>query len=119
MSDEHFTVDGTLIEAWASHKSFRPKRRDRDASRSTGGDIDFRGEKRKNQTHESTTDPGCSVIHQVQRKPGEAELHGTYIDQKTVNGLLVQTFLTEATGRAEQDVSRAAHESKRSHRESV
>jgi hypothetical protein len=52
MSDEHFTVDGTLIEAWASHKSFRPK----DGTGKPpgpGGDVDFRGEKRKNQTHES------------------------------------------------------------------
>ena len=50
MSDEHFTVDGTLIEAWASHKSFRPK----DGSGKppgAGGDVDFRGEKRKNETH--------------------------------------------------------------------
>ena len=49
MSDEHFTVDGTLIEAWASHKSFRPK----DGTGKPpgpGGDVDFRGEKRKNQT---------------------------------------------------------------------
>ena len=56
MSDEHFTVDGTLIEAWASQKSFRPK----DGSgkpAGAGGEVDFKGEKRKNQTHESTTDP--------------------------------------------------------------
>jgi transposase len=79
MADEHFTVDGTLIEAWASHKSFRPK----DGTGKppeAGGAVDFRGEKRKNQTHESTTDP--DAIHQVQRKPGEAELHGTCIDGK-------------------------------------
>jgi transposase len=60
MSDEHFTVDGTLIEAWASHKSFRPK----DGSGKppgAGGDVDFRGEKRKNQTHESTTDPDARL----------------------------------------------------------
>ena len=51
MSDEHFTVDGTLIEAWASQKSFRRK----DGRRSrlgAGGEVDFHGEKRKNQTHE-------------------------------------------------------------------
>src|SRR5260370_33323 len=56
MSDEHFTVDGTLIEAWASHKSFRPK----DGTGKPpepGGDVDFRGEKRKNQTHDSTPQP--------------------------------------------------------------
>src|ERR1039457_3458000 len=60
MSDEHFTVDGTLMEAWASHKSFRPK----DGTGKPpgpGGDVDFRGEKRKNQTHESTTYPDARL----------------------------------------------------------
>src|SRR6266436_5670385 len=56
LSDEHFTADGTLLEAWASHKSFRPKDGTGQAP-GPGGDVDFRGEKRKNQTHESTTDP--------------------------------------------------------------
>jgi hypothetical protein len=55
MSDEHFTVDGTLVEAWASHKSFRAKDGTGKPS-GPGGDVDFRGEKRKNQTHESTTE---------------------------------------------------------------
>src|ERR1700756_3544643 len=61
MSDEHFTVDGTLIEAWASHKSFPPK----DGTGKppgAGGDVDFRGEQRKNQTHESTTDPDARLF---------------------------------------------------------
>jgi transposase len=82
MSDEHFTVDGTLIEAWASHKSFRPK----DGTGKPpgpGGDVDFRGEKRKNETHESNNRSGCPVIHQVPRKRGEAKLHGTCIDGKS------------------------------------
>lgn len=52
LSDEHFSVDGTLIEAWASHKSFRPK-----DGRDTGTGTDFRGTHRKNDTHESVTDP--------------------------------------------------------------
>jgi hypothetical protein len=57
MSDEHFTVDGTLIQAWASQKSFRLK----DGS-DDGDGTDFRGQKRSNKTHESTTDPmrGCT-----------------------------------------------------------
>ncbi len=53
MSDDHFTVDGTLIEAWASHKSFRRK----DGGDDSGGGVDFHGEKRSNKTHESSTDP--------------------------------------------------------------
>ena len=55
LSDEHFTVDGTLIEAWASHKSFKPK----DGSDEEGGD--FRGQKRRNDTHQSTTDPEAKL----------------------------------------------------------
>ena len=61
MSDEHFTVDGTLIEAWASQKSFRRKD-GRGNPPEAGGNVDFHGETRKNKTHTSTTDPtpGCS-----------------------------------------------------------
>src|SRR5262249_59866867 len=53
LSDEHFSVDGTLIEAWASQKSFRPK----DGSGDDDGGTNFQGQKRKNDTHASTTDP--------------------------------------------------------------
>ena len=64
LSDEHFTVDGTLIEAWASQKSFQKK---------DGGEGDgsqFRGERRSNDTHESKTDPGPSCIAKAMaRKP--------------------------------------------------
>src|SRR5690349_22396769 len=56
LSDEHFTVDGTLIEAWASHKSFRPKNGGEPLSEN-GRDVDFHGKKRSNRTHQSTTDP--------------------------------------------------------------
>jgi hypothetical protein len=55
MSDEHFTVDGTLIEAWASHKRFQ--RKDGDEKRGTGRSTSFHGEKRTNDTDESKTDP--------------------------------------------------------------
>ena len=55
LSDEHFSVDGTLIEAWASHKSFRPK----DGSGDDDGGADFHGQQRKNDTHASTSDPDC------------------------------------------------------------
>jgi transposase len=75
MSDEHFTVDGTLIEAWASHKSFRPK----DGSGKppgAGGDVDFRGEKRKNQTHESTTDPDARLFTKSSGSPAKLSYMG-------------------------------------------
>ncbi|HWY55431.1 MAG TPA: IS5 family transposase [Terriglobales bacterium] len=103
MSDEHFTVDGTLIEAWASHKSFRPK----DGTGKppgAGGDVDFRGEKRKNETHESTTDPDARLF--TKSRGSEAKLsYMGHVLMENRNGLLVQTFLTEASGRAERDAA--------------
>ncbi len=103
MSDEHFTVDGTLIEAWASHKSFRPK----DGTGKPpgpGGDVDFRGEKRKNGIHESTTDPDARLF--TKSRGSEAKLsYMGHVLMENRNGLLVQTFLTEATGRAERDAA--------------
>lgn len=103
MSDEHFTVDGTLIEAWASHKSFRRK----DGSGKPpgpGGDVDFRGEKRKNQTHESRTDPDARLF--TKSRGSEAKLsYMGHVLMENRNGLLVQTFLTEASGRAERDAA--------------
>src|SRR5258706_16023082 len=103
MSDEHFTVDGTLIEAWASHKSFRPK--DRTAKPpEPGGDVDFRGEKRKNQTHESTTDPDARLFTKSSGSQAKLSYMG-HVLMENRNGLLVQTFLTEATGRAERDAA--------------
>ena len=61
MSDEPFTVDGTLIEAWTSQKSFRRKD-GKGNPPGAGGEVDFHGEKRKNQTHESTTDRDVAVF---------------------------------------------------------
>jgi transposase len=103
LSDEHFTVDGTRIEAWASQKSFRPK----DGTGKPpgpGGDVDFHGEKRKNQTQELTTDPDARLY--TKSRGSEAKLssrgHGLMENR---NGLWVQTFLTEANGRAERDAA--------------
>ena len=72
LSDEHFSVDGTMIEAWASHKSFRPK----DGSGDSGGGgsrndaRDFRGEQRSNDTHASTTDPEAKLYKRSAGTPG-------------------------------------------------
>jgi transposase len=100
MSDEHFTVDGTLIEAWASHKSFRRKD-GKGKPPEAGGDVDFHGEKRKNETHESTTDPDARLFKKS--KGSEAKLsYLGHVLMENRNGLLVQTFLTEANGRAER-----------------
>ena len=103
MSDEHFTVDGTLIEAWASHKSFRRK----DGTGKppeVGGDVDFRGEKRKNQTHESTTDPDARLFTKSSGSQAKLSYMG-HVLMENRNGLLVQTFLSEASGRAERDAA--------------
>ena len=72
LSDEHFSVDGTLIEAWASHKSFRPK----DGTDDDDDGANFHGQKRKNDTHASTSDPDSQALSQGGRPGGKALLHG-------------------------------------------
>ena len=103
LSDEHFTVDGTLIEAWASHKSFRPK----DEEPKPGGgnrEVNFHGESRSNETHQSTTDPEARLYKKS--KGSEAKLsylgHGRMENR---NGLLVRTCVTRADGTAERDAA--------------
>jgi transposase len=99
-SDEHFTVDGTLIEAWASHKSFRPK--DEDPGASAGqGEANFRGERRRNDTHQSTSNSEARLFKQS--KGSEAKL--SYLGHVLVenrHGLLLQTMVTPAEGAAER-----------------
>src|SRR3990170_4711457 len=103
LSDEHFTVDGTLIEAWASHKSFRPKDEEPGAG---GGDheVNFHGQTRSNDTHQSTTDPEARLYKKS--KGSEAKLsslcHGLMENR---NGLLVGTRVTLAGGAAERDAA--------------
>ena len=101
LSNEHFTVDGTLIEAWASQKSFRQKGSQRDQP-GADGEVDFHGEKRSNQTHESTTDPDARLYKKS--KGSEAKLsYLGHVLMENRHGLLVQTMLTQANGRAERD----------------
>jgi len=94
LSDDHFTVDGTLIEAWASHKSFRPKDESGDKP-DDKGDVNYRGEKRKNDTHQSTTDPEAKLMR---KGPGkEAKLsYGAHCLMENRNGLVVGMLVTEA-----------------------
>jgi transposase len=106
LSDEHFTVDGTLIEAWASQKSFQPK---------TGGDaeppaegsnpeVNFRGEKRSNHTHQSTTDPEARLYKKA--KGHEAKLgYLGHVLMENRHGLVVDTRLTLATGTTEREAA--------------
>ena len=110
MSAEHFTVDGTLIEAWASAKSFRPKDEkpgDRPAPDDKGNpSIDFKGEKRSNETHQSTTDPEARL---AKKAPGDkAKLSfAQHALMENRHGLLVDLRITQASGTAEREAALA------------
>ena len=105
LSDEHFTVDGTLLEAWASHKSFKPK----DSNRTPPEDprnpsVDFHGQTRRNDTHASTTDPDARLY----KKGGGHEAKLAYLGHlltENRHGLIVDTAVTAATGTAERDAA--------------
>ena len=98
LSDEHFTVDGTLIEAWASHKSFRPK----DSTDGRGGGSNFHGNKRRNETHESKTDPQARLFRKGRGKEAKLCYLGHVLTENR-NGLVVDVELTAADGRAERE----------------
>jgi IS5 family transposase len=89
LSDEHFSVDGTLIEAWASMNPGR------------NGEKDFRGERRKNETHASITDPDAKLFRKGQGREARLCFMGHALMENR-NGLVVQAHLTEASGTAER-----------------
>jgi transposase len=96
LSDEHFTVDGTLIEAWASQKSFQKK---------DGGEGDgsaFRGDKRTNDTHESKTDPDAKLYRKGNGQEAKLGYLG-HVMMENRNGLIVDAMVTQADGTAERD----------------
>jgi len=103
-SNEHFTVDGTLLEAWASLKSFQRK----DGGRSEPADDrgnptgNFHGEKRSNQTHASTTDPDAKLARKGKGKEAKLSYSGNVLMENR-NGLIVNTEVFEANGTAERD----------------
>jgi hypothetical protein len=101
MSDDHFTVDGTLIEAWASQKSFRRKDGGSDDS-GTGGD--FHGEKRTNQTHTSTTDPDARLYRKSKGKEARLSYLGHIVTENR-HGLIAEAMTTHADGTAEADAA--------------
>ena len=106
LSAEHFTVDGTLIEAWASFKSFRPKaEQDEPPSGSLGsGSVDFHGDKRTNETHESKTDPDSRLLRKS--KGREAKLsYGLHALTENRHGMLVDLHLGRAVGETEPEVA--------------
>src|SRR5271168_2603818 len=110
-SDEHFTVDGTLLEAWAGAKSFQPKGEkktpppDDDADHDPGNPtVNFHGEKRSNDTHESKTDPESLLARKGQGKEAKLSYSGHLLVENK-NGLIVDAEGLQANGTAERDAA--------------
>jgi len=104
-SDEHFTVDGTLVEAWASLKSFQRKDENSTPPDDPGNPtVDFHGEKRSNQTHESTTDPDALLARKGSGKEAKLSYNGNLLVENR-NGLIITTELFQANGTAERDAA--------------
>ena len=91
----HLSVDGTLIEAWAGHKSFKPK------SDTDGNGANFHGTTRKNNTHESTTDPDSRLYRKSEGKESKLCYMG-HATMENGNGLAVAALVTQASGTAER-----------------
>jgi transposase len=104
-SDEHFTVDGTLLEAWASAKSFQPKEK-KTPPPDDGGNptVNFHGEKRSNETHESKTDPESQLARKGPGKEAKLSYSGNLLVEKG-NGLIVDAEVFQANGTAERDAA--------------
>ena len=108
LSDEHFSVDGTLIEAWASQKSFRAK----DGSDNEGDSGNFRGHKRSNETHVSTTDPKSRLYRKAAGREAKLCYMG-HVTMENRHGLAVAGTVTKADGTAERRASQAMLKTKR------
>jgi transposase len=106
LSDEHFTVDGTLLEAWASHKSFRAKDTAAGHPPDDPGNptVDFRGEARANDTHQSTTDPEARLYKKGVGRPAQLAYLG-HVLMEHRSGLLVDTCVTPADGYGERQAA--------------
>ena len=105
-SDEHFTVDGTLLEAWASLKSFQPRDGKKNMPPDDPGNptVDFHGERRSNETHESRTDADAKLARKGPGKEAKLSYSGNLLVENR-HGLIVNAELLEANGRAERDAA--------------
>jgi len=116
LSDEHFTVDGTLLEAWAGQKSFQRKTEPPSGppvcDNASDGDVDFRGERRTNATHESTTDPEARLFKKAKGQEAKLAYLG-HVLMENRNGLVVDTRVTQATGTGERDAAEAMIQGRR------
>ena len=108
LSTSHFSVDGTLLEAWASLKSFRPKdappHEDPPGGQGRNEDVDFHGEKRSNATHASTTDPEAQLAKKGKGKEAKLSYTG-HVLMENRNGLAVDVSVTQATGTCEREAA--------------
>jgi transposase len=105
LSDEHFTVDGTLLEAWASHKSFKPKGTDGPPSDDPKNPtVNFHGDARRNDTHQSTTDPDARLYKKAVGREAKLGYLGHLLTENR-HGFIVDTAVTAATGTAERDAA--------------
>src|SRR6266568_3903691 len=105
LSDEHFSVDGTLIEAWASMKSFKPKDGSGEPpAPGRNGEADFRGKPRSNETHASTTDLDARLYKKAAGQAAKL-CHMGHVLTENRNGLVVEAELTLATGTAEREAA--------------
>jgi len=105
ISAEHFTVDGTLIQAWAGQKSFRRKGSSASPPDDPGNPtVDFHGERRSNATHQSTTDPEARLAKRARGHEAKLAYHG-HVLMENRHGLAVRTLVTLATGRAERETA--------------
>lgn len=107
MSEEHFTVDGTLLEAWASMKSFQPKDADdgsNDSGQGRNPTVNFRGQKRKNKTHASKTDPDARLYKKAEGQQAKLCYMGHTLMENR-NGLVVDAMVTISSGTAERETA--------------
>jgi transposase len=108
LSDDHFTVDGTLIEAWAGQKSFQrkdgPTRPPEEGSKGGGSNptVNFHGDQRRNDTHRSTTDPEARLFKKSRGSESKLSFMA-HVLMENRNGLVVDTRLTKSTGKAERE----------------
>ena len=113
-SSEHFSVDGTLLQAWASNKSFKPDYPtdgdggdgDGNGFKGRNAEVDFKGQKRSNKTHTSTTDPEAMLFRKSNNTAAELSYMGHLLIENR-SGLIIDADLTQATGFAERDCAAA------------
>jgi transposase len=104
LSDEHFTVDGTLLDAWASHKSFRPRDEEPPSGGGANPTVNFHRQRRTNETHRSTTDPDARLYKKAQGREARLGYLG-HVLMEHRSGLIVNAMVTPATGRAEREAA--------------